>query len=125
MTGWHEPLTLENFDNVLRAVEPTIIFMCRNNEGKLKGYDRDDLYQVFSIKLWDLLREGKIPRDIEVCDYRFRRYLQKALSTHVIDLYRGRIRRTGPQQKVHTYRDLADASVPMAELFETMDLIDF
>lgn len=116
MNGWDERITLENYEKVLLAVEPTILFFCKDNQSRFKDYDYWDIYQVLAIKLWEMLRDGKIPKDMETCDYRFRRYLQTAFSRHLITIYRSKVSRIGPKQSVHVPRDLIEVSIPMSTL---------
>lgn len=114
MRGWDEPITIENFENVLKAVHPTIEFFCNTNHERFKDYDWDDIYQLLSIKLWEIIRDEKIPKDMRICDYRFRRYLQTTFTFELGMQYRRKVSRTGFQQKVHTYRDTADLSLPLS-----------
>lgn len=109
-------LNLVNFDAIRREVMPVIIFQARNNHGKLKGYDIDDLVQEFTIKLWEVLRDGKIPTDMLLCDYRFERWLNRVLANEVNMAWRRRINRYRKRvYGVTVFNDYHDLSTPLSD----------
>lgn len=111
------PLLEENFDDIHSALKPTMIFICRNNIDRFNDLEADDLFQIFSIKLWDMIKLKKYPSDMLYCDFRFRRYCQIAFMNELADVAKKKINRY--QKKRYgllVFHDAADNSTAMSHL---------
>lgn len=93
---YNQPIPLSDltFEELLKLLEPRITFNIRKNydqdTGKCRvpGFDKDDLRQELWIKIYTILKNNKLPKDMVNFDYRFLRYIDFIFNNTIISLWR-------------------------------------
>ena len=104
MKGYGRSLVDMTFEELLDLCKPRIDFNCHHFCNFLKDLDYDDLYQILSIKLWELWKGHKFPHDI--FDFRTTRYIDKAFKMEIYQQRKMRIPRGQYMKKIYVFKDL-------------------
>lgn len=110
-----EKLNEMSFEELLALMKPRINFHVNKALTKLPGYERDDLFQEFSIEFW--VKLCKVPDDIKCYDWRFLRYFDVIFSRRVIDLWR-KLTYKNKKSDDELYRDELNRCLPMVDDFD-------
>jgi hypothetical protein len=101
------------FEDLFFRMRPRIEFHCHNNEGLIKGFEFDDLFQELSCKLW----KARLPDDIIYFDWRFLKYMDTSFRFCIYDLSKKKItkKKLKNNTTVIVFRDILDNSVMFCE----------
>lgn len=89
------------FEQLVEYLKPRIDFHVRRHQGKIPGYDPDDIRQELLIELWKKL--NRLPTDMVTLDYRFTKWLDTVFNRRIIDIHRSLL--VSQKNKTGEYRD--------------------
>ena len=116
--GPHAPKELSKitFEQLLIEMTPEIEYLARKWDGFLEGYDRDDVFQELSFKLWNIFSRRLFPSDMLYVDYRCSKFLNKSFTRRILDIKKLKYDRYKREERV--FKDILDISLPLNDDFE-------
>lgn len=104
------------FEDILLKVKPEIDFLSRSYANYIKSYDRDDISQELTIKLWDIINRELLPKDMIYLDFRFIKFIRICFKRKIFDLRK--VRYVSTMRDKMIYKDLLDTSIQLNDDWE-------